>query len=64
VNGKEESYLLLVAPEGGHVFMTGTRTDEDLVEKYMRCREDKFSYFTWNYGCIPMRHLIGITIQN
>ncbi len=61
MNGTENFYSLIVCQEGGMPIVFDTRTDEDLVEKFVRCREDKFSYFRWNKGCIPMRHLLGVT---
>lgn len=63
MNGKAESYNLWIAQEGGHAMSVYTSTDEDLLDKYIRCRENKFSYFQWNNGVIPMRYLLGVTKQ-
>jgi hypothetical protein len=63
MNGKEEYYNLIICQENAYPIMTNTRTDEDLIEKFIKCREDKFAYFNWNKGCIPMRHLLGVMLQ-
>lgn len=63
MNGQEQYYSLIVCPDGGHPSIFPTRTDEDLVEKFVRCREDKFAYFKWNKGCIPTRYLLGVMNQ-
>lgn len=63
MNGQEQFYNILVCGENGHPSMFNTRTDEDLIEKYVKCREDKFAYFRWNKGCVPMRYLLGVMCQ-
>lgn len=60
MNGKENFYTLIVCQEGGIPTFLDTKTDEDLVEKYIANRENKYTYFQWNKGCIPMRNLIGV----
>lgn len=60
MNGKDENYTLILSTEGGTPQPFFTRTDEDLIEKFRQCRENKFSYFVWNNGCVPMRNLLGV----
>lgn len=63
MNGKEGNFALIVCQDGGHPSIFTTRTDEDLLEKFIKNRENKYSYFQWNKGCIPMRNLIGVMMQ-
>jgi len=64
MNGKEEYFTLIVCSEGGLPSYFQTKTDEDLIDKYMNNRESKYSYFRWNNGCVPMRNLIGVAKNN
>lgn len=63
MNGKEQLFNLIISSENGLPMVFNTRTDEDLIEKFVQCREDRFAYFRWNKGCIPMRHLLGVVYQ-
>ncbi len=59
----DKNYTIIVCQDGSHAMFCNTRTDEDLIEKYLQRREDKFSYLQWNKGIIPMRHVLGVMIN-